>query len=85
MILKVFAVRDAAADVFGKPYFVPSNGVAIRGFTDEVNRKAEDNTLNKHAKDFSLYELGEYDDSFGGFNLHEQPKLLINADSCLVE
>lgn len=81
----VIAVRDAAADVFGRPYFVPTAGIAIRSFTDEVNRVADDNQLNKHAKDFALYELGEYDDATGAIVTHAQPKLLINADQCFLK
>jgi hypothetical protein len=81
----VIAVRDSAADVFGRPYFVPTAGIAIRSFTDEVNRSADDNQLNKHAKDFALYELGEYDDATGMVTSHPQPKLLINADQCFLK
>lgn len=76
----IVAVRDAAADVFGRPYFVPSVGVAIRTFTDEVNRDAADNMLNRHRKDFALYEIGSYDDSTAQIICHSEPKLLIYAD-----
>jgi len=80
MKLVICSVRDSAADAFGRPYFVPSVGVAIRSFTDEVNRENDDNPLNRHRKDFALYELGEYDDSTARFTCHDQPKLLIHAD-----
>ena len=50
----ICAVRDSAADVFGRPYFVPTAGVAIRSFTDEVNRQADENQFYKHPKDFAL-------------------------------
>ncbi len=80
MKLVICSVRDSAADCFGRPYFVPSVGVALRAFTDEVNREADDNQLNKHKKDFALYELGEYDDSSAIITCHAQPKLLIHAD-----
>jgi hypothetical protein len=80
MKLIVCSVRDTAADAFGRPYFVPSVGIAIRSFTDEVNRQADDNPLHNHRKDFALYELGEYDDNTARFTCHDLPKLLINAD-----
>lgn len=64
MILKIVAVRDRAADVFGQPNFVASIGAAIRAFGDEVNRSGDpNNAFNKHPEDFDLYEIGEYDDS----------------------
>ena len=45
MKLIICSVRDSAADAFGRPYFVPSQGVALRAFTDEVNRENDDNPL----------------------------------------
>lgn len=76
MILNICTVKDRAADAFGRPMFVPSTGVAIRSFSDEINRNNADNQLYNHPDDFDLYELGQFDDNTGIFTLHEQPKLL---------
>lgn len=76
MKLVLCSVKDRAADAYGRPMFVPSVGVAIRSFSDEVNRKDADNQLFNHPDDFDLYEFGEFDDNTGLFSLHEQPKLL---------
>jgi hypothetical protein len=76
MKLVLCTVKDRAADAFGRPMFVPSVGVAIRSFSDEVNRDDPENQLNRHPDDFDLYELGEFDDNTGLFDLHDQPKLL---------
>jgi hypothetical protein len=76
MKLVLCTVKDRAADAFGRPMFVPSVGVAIRSFSDEVNRDDSENQLNRHPDDFDLYELGEFDDNTGLFDLHDQPKLL---------
>lgn len=76
MKLVLCTVKDRAADAYGRPMFVPSVGVAIRSFSDEVNRDDPENQLNRHPDDFDLYELGEFDDNTGLFALHEQPKLL---------
>jgi hypothetical protein len=72
----ICTVKDRAADAYGRPMFVPSAGVAIRSFSDEINRNNADNQLYNHPDDFDLYELGEFDDNSGLFSLHEQPKLL---------
>jgi hypothetical protein len=72
----ICTVKDRAADAYGRPMFVPSAGVAIRSFSDEINRDNADNQLFNHPDDFDLYELGEFDDNTGLFSLHEQPKLL---------
>lgn len=79
MKLKVVAVYDRAADAFGVPNFVAAIGSAIRGFTDEVNRAAQDNALHNHPEDFDIYELGEYDDSVGRFDLLDDKRLIARA------
>jgi hypothetical protein len=76
MKLIICTVKDRAADAYGRPMFVPSAGVAIRSFSDEINRNHAENQLYNHPDDFDLYELGEFDDNTGLFSLHEQPKLL---------
>ena len=43
MKMIVVSIKDRAADAYGRPFYVPSVGVAIRSFQDEVNRAAEDN------------------------------------------
>lgn len=80
MRYKIFAIRDRAADVFGQPMFMPSTGVAIRGFSDEVNRVADNNNLNKHPEDFDLYSLGEYDDETGEFSTTRPTQVAVGKD-----
>ena len=76
MQLTLCTVKDRAADAYGRPMFVPSTGIAIRSFSDEVNRNDENNQMYNHSDDFDLYELGTFDDNTGLFSLHDQPKLL---------
>ena len=76
MKMIVVSIKDRAADAFGRPFYVPSVGVAIRSFQDEVNRASEDNQMYQHPDDFDLYEFGSFDDSTGTFDLCESPKLL---------
>lgn len=76
MKLILCSVKDRAADAYGRPMFVPSTGVAIRSFSDEVNRQDAENQLYNHPDDFDLFEFGEFDDNNGKFTLYEEPKLL---------
>ena len=78
MLQFVVSVKDRAAEVFNRPFFVPHRNVAIRDFTDEVNRVAADNQLNKHPDDFDLYLLGQFDDSKGTF-VSEEPVVLVRG------
>lgn len=83
MILKIVAIRDRAADVFGQPNFVTSIGGAIRSFSDEINNKREGNTLNQHPEDFDLFELGDYDDASASFDLLPQPRQIAIGKDCV--
>lgn len=77
MLLFMCAVKDRAAQAYGRPFYVASEGLAIRGFQDEVNRPAEDNPLNRHPDDFDLYVLGTFDDNRALVELEPQPRLLM--------
>ena len=67
MKLKIFAIRDNATDMYGTPMFPVTTGQAIRSFSDEVNRQADDNMIYKHPNDYDLYELGTYNGNTGTF------------------
>lgn len=74
--LRVCVVKDRALDLFGRPFFVPSMGVAERSFKDEVNNK--EGEMYKHPEDYDLYSLGVYHEETGAFEC-EPPKLLMRA------
>lgn len=84
MKLVVVSVRDRAVDNFGTPFFVVSKGQAIRSFSDEINRKADDNMLNRHPEDYDLYELGEFDNDSGAFEV-STPKMIAIGKDCFIK
>jgi len=63
MITKVFSVYDSKALIYGVPFFMPTVGGAVRAFSDVCNDPQS--TINRHGGDFSLFQLGEFDDSKG--------------------
>lgn len=71
MILKVFCVFDSKVEAYMAPFFLRSKGEAIRAFSD----MAKDNNTNvgRYPDDFSLFELGEYDDSSAKFTMLNTP------------
>ncbi|WNK13984.1 MAG: nonstructural protein [Microvirus sp.] len=75
MKLYIFCVKDRATDAFGTPMFMAATGQAVRSFSDEVNRAADDNQLNRHPDDFDLYEVGVFDTDDGSFDVFV-PRLL---------
>jgi len=78
MVYVMVSVRDAKTEAFGRPFFVQSDGQAIRSFDDEVNRSAEDNIMHHHPEDFQLFKIGTFDDSTGRVDT-TIPKMLIAA------
>jgi len=64
MKLLVFSVYDAKAEAFMRPFFAPTRGLAIRSFRDGVNAGGEE-PLAKHPEDYTLYEVGSFDEGSG--------------------
>ena len=63
MKLKVYAMFDAVSAVFTRPVFLNTVAEARRGFTAEaVNPESP---VGKNPEDYSIYEIGEYDDTNG--------------------
>ena len=79
MFSVIVSVKDSAAEAFGRPMYLQSLGVAIRSFTDEVNREDKDNQLFNHPDDFDLYELGVFDDSLGRYELRDNPTVIVRG------
>lgn len=64
--LSVFAVYDSKVQAFASPFFMRAKGEAVRAFQEAVNDPST--SLCKYPEDFSLMELGEYDESTGQFS-----------------
>lgn len=78
-VFKLASVYDSASQVFARPFPVIANGQAIRDFTDEVNRVADDNPLYKHPSDYVLYIIGSFDDQSGFIDALTTPEVLVRG------
>lgn len=74
MELQILAVLDRQANAFMRPIFVGAIGQAVRSFSDEVNRAAQDNIMYHHPADFSLHHFGAWDDDNGSFTIFPEPR-----------
>lgn len=63
MIINVYSIYDLKACVYGTPYFILNDQVAIRMFSDLVND--ERSNVYRHPEDYVLYVVGSFDDSSG--------------------
>lgn len=79
MKLTMVTVFDSAAQAYASPIFVPHANMARRSLQDEVNRDAANNQVHFHPEDFTLYELGFFDDNLGAFHLHAEPIMICRA------
>jgi len=71
MLMRVYTVYDSKTEAYMPPFFQPAKGAALRLFSDSVNDV--NHTFNKHPSDFTLFELGTYDDSTAQFVTHSTP------------
>jgi hypothetical protein len=69
MIMKIFSIYDSKAEAYNSPFYMQTQSLAIRAFTDEANN--ESSQIGKHPADFTLFYMGEYDDHTASFNLED--------------
>jgi len=70
---KLFTVYDEKAEAFLPPFFVPTEGIAKRAFSDCVNNK--EHAFGKHPQDYSLFYMGEFFDDNGQIVLTDRKSL----------
>lgn len=74
MIINIYSVFDAATNAYLQPMYALSKGQILRGITEAVNDPKHD--FHKYARDYTLFELGTFDDSCAMFELLPSPKSL---------
>lgn len=73
------AIRDSALNAYMRPFYSPTTASAVRSFRDEVNRRADDNNLNRHPDDYELWLLAVFEDETGTFIQEGGPERLARA------
>lgn len=61
--MKIFCIFDSKADAFLAPIFAVTEGIARRMFYDVVNDPSS--AFNKHPGDYTLFEIGDFDERKG--------------------
>lgn len=77
MISKIFTVYDCKAEAYLPPFMYQNKGEAIRAFADTVNN--EKSMMNKHPEDYTLFELGTWDDNSAKYDILFTPVSLGKA------
>lgn len=66
MKMKAFSVFDSKAEAYLLPFFTTTAGQAVRMFSDACMQ--EDHAFHKHASDYTLFEIGAFDEESGTFS-----------------
>ncbi len=71
MKLQVFSIFDAKAEAFIQPWYSQTIGTAIRSFEQAVNQEGHD--FKKFSQDYTLFHLGDFDQTAGVFTQLKSP------------
>lgn len=77
MKLQVFSVFDEKGGSYGTPIFVVNRGVAVRSFSDAVLQEGSE--FAKHAGDYKLYCIGNFDNVSGALDRLSVPEFICHA------
>lgn len=68
MIYSVFSIYDSKAEAYLPPFILPKQAQAKRAFSDCVN--SDSHQFGQNPADYTLFELGNFNDEDGQFLLH---------------
>jgi hypothetical protein len=77
MIHKIFSIYDQKARAYLPPFYMHQTEMAIRVFSDCIN--SDNHQFAKHPADYTLFELGTFDDEHAKLDTYEAPTLLNNG------
>lgn len=71
MKLIIFSVHDSKAAAWIQPFYAPTVAVGLRMFHEAAND--QNTNFHKHAGDFTLFQLGDFDQQTGSITPRETP------------
>ena len=74
VLMKICSVYDAKVGAYAQPMFCQSAGQALRTFQDIANDK--EHPIGQHPEDYTLFELGTWDEVSGVITPHPARKAL---------
>lgn len=73
----MFAVYDSKAEAFYAPFPSEKRQMAVRWFSELVNDETQ--LFGKHPEDFTLFEVGEFEDADGQMIPRSTPAAVVTA------
>lgn len=77
MKLLAYTIYDEKAETFGHPFFVSIQGIAERHLSDWAQNP--DSMIGRHPEDFTLYQIGTWNDSEAKLESLGTPKFIAKA------
>lgn len=75
--MKVFTVYDSKAELYLPPFYAPATGAGLRSF--EQAASSEGHQFNSHGADYTLFEIGEFNEVNGHIEMYNAQKNLGTA------
>ena len=76
---KFYSLLDSKIGAFLNPFTATNDGEAIRLFTTWVNDTTNESNISKYPADYSLFFIGEFDDSTGNFKQDAKREIVIGV------
>lgn len=77
-----YSIYDRKANCYNIPFFAQTDGVAVRNFQDLVSDSRS--TVYRYPDDFSLYKVGEFNETSGALITLDAPSHISNASEFVV-
>ncbi len=77
MLLNIYTIHDNKAMAYLSPFTFKNDGQAVRLFGDAINN--QEHTFAKHPADYTLFNLGEFDDNTSEIKPKTTPQMLGNG------
>lgn len=77
MLKRVFAVYDSKVEAYMQPFYARTTGEALRSWEQACNDG--NSPMSQHPSDFTLLEIGEYNEKTGQLTGHISLKSVANA------
>lgn len=68
---KLYTVYDSKVEAYMKPFFLRNKGEALRSWIEICNDPQSQ--MFKYPSDFTLFEIGEFDENTGKVTPHKTP------------
>lgn len=75
---KLISLYDNKSQSFTPPITYTTQGVAVRQIESEMEHK--DSMLHKYPDDYTIYELGTFDENTGIITAHPEKKHIIDVN-----